>query len=213
MLDPREPRRTTQAESISLEAQRRHAVRQREADHILVPISFSAGDDLAAVRLGLQMAAGTDTRVTLLHVSDPPPQAPAPNWLDSIDRLHDALSHSTAADSRPSADNCAEQLQAYLFRLGLSSLLAHTSTTLELRIGDFCEEVLKLAEAEQVDVVVLRGDQVQGWIPVIPSRLRRTLQRMGKRVLAIWPETGRSPREEHREQIAGSMLSVAALPG
>ncbi len=212
MLDHRDPRRTAQADSLHLETQRRPAVRQREADHILVPISFSAADDLAAIRLGLQMAAGTDTRVTLLHVSDPPPQEPAPNWLDSIDRLHDALSHSTAAGSAPAAENSVEQLEAYLFRLGLSSLLANTSAVLELRTGDFCEEVLSIAESEDVDVVILRGDQVQGWIPVIPSRLRRTLQRMGKRVLAIWPETGRSPREERREPIAGPKLTVAALP-
>ena len=159
--------------------------------HILIPITLSE-NDRPAIRLGLQMAAATQAQVTIMHVGPFPVAGPSRNWLDSIDHLHHSLNGAGAADIRTLIQSAANQLSAFVHSCGVSSLLAQSEVTLLSRPGDFCDEVLRFARTQPTDLVVLPGELLQGWIPVVPSRLRRKLQQLGKRLLAVWPEASNS---------------------
>jgi len=160
-----------------------------EAVHILIPVRLSERD-FPAVRMGLQMAAGTRTRLTLLHVAPEEAETNSRNWLDAIDQMHDRLSgHGSPARREATTDS----LLAYFGHLLTPSLVAGTELNLIVRTGEFSDEVSSFAESHGVDLVILSGDLLQGWIPMFPTRLRRKLQQLGKRVMAIWPEEGARP--------------------
>jgi hypothetical protein len=158
-----------------------------EPGHILIPITLSE-NDRHAIRLGLQMAAATRAQVTIMHVGPFPVAGPSRNRLDSIDHLHHSLNGAGAADIRTLIQSAANQLSTFVQSCGVSSLLTQSDVTLLSRPGDFCDEVLRFARTQPTDLVVLPGELLQGWIPVVPSRLRRKLQQLGKRILAVWPE-------------------------
>jgi hypothetical protein len=155
--------------------------------HILIPITLSE-IDRPAIRMGLQTAAATQAQVTILHSRPMPVETLTRNWLDSIDRLHHSLSSPGAADIKSLVQAANNQLTAFVDSAGVSSLLARIEVILVSRPGDFCEEVLRFARTRPTDVVILPGELLQGWLPVVPSRLRQKLQQLGKRILAVWPE-------------------------
>jgi K+-sensing histidine kinase KdpD len=156
-----------------------------EARHVLVPVTLSECD-VPAVRLGLHMAAASAARLTVLHVGQIPLEDPSRNWLASIDRLHQSLS-AAGVDGHALARAAADQLKAFVRSAGTASLVL-ADVSLIVRPGDFCDEVLRFARSADADVVILPGEKLQGWIPAVPSRLRRTLQQLGKRIVAVWPE-------------------------
>jgi nucleotide-binding universal stress UspA family protein len=158
-----------------------------EARHILIPVTLS-DSELPAIRLGLQMAAGTHAKVTILYVGPVPLENPSRNWLDSIDRLHYSLTAAGQVDGATLARFTADQLNAFVQSAGVASLLAQVEPSLISRPGDICDEILRFAKSQEADLVILPGDMLHGWLPVVPSRLRRKLQQLGKRILAVWPE-------------------------
>ncbi|QDT54455.1 hypothetical protein Pan44_24880 [Caulifigura coniformis] len=173
-----------------------------EAVHILVPVTL-AERDFASVRMGLQMAAGTQARLTLLHVAEEEPENHSRNWLDAIDQLHARLDGGLAPVRR---EVTTESLQTYFSPLLTPSILAKTQPNFVARMGEFSDEVSRFAETQGVDLVVLSGDLLQGWIPMFPTKLRRKLQQLGKRVLAIWPE------ESGRAATPAASRSTEPLP-
>lgn len=62
--------------------------------HILVPVALNASD-AAALRLGSELAAIHQSRLTVLLVVPPAVAEPSYHWLDAIDRLHVGLSSNT----------------------------------------------------------------------------------------------------------------------
>jgi len=190
MIDHPAARRSLPIDAIHIEPIHRHVVCEGEVRHILVPVTL-AENELPAVRLGVQMAAGTQALVTVLNVGPVPSEYAAGNWLDSIDRLHDSLG-AGPTDGATLARRMSDELKAFVGSAGVAPLLAQTRLSLISRPGDFCDEVLRFAQAQQVDVVVLAGNMLHGWLPVVPSRLRRKLQQAGKRILAVWPEADRA---------------------
>jgi hypothetical protein len=185
MIDTVAARRSLRTETTRPSAQ------GTEVSHILIPVTLSASD-VAALRLGLQMAASTGARVTVLQVGFMPIEPPSRNWLDSIDRLHLSLDGSAAMDGQTLARAAADRLRAFVDSACDGSLPTEVEAALVTRPGDFSEEVLRYARTQPTELVILPGDALQGWLPGARSRLHRKLQQMGKRVLAVWPEAATS---------------------
>lgn len=201
MIESVAARRSRTTQSVDVQPAHHSSAGVAEASHILIPVTLSA-NELPAIRLGLQMAAGTQSRVTIVYVGPVPLENTPRNWLDSIDRLHHSLNADRRVDGPTLARFTADQLKTFVDSAGVSSLLAQTEASLITRPGDFCEEILRLAQSQDVDLVVLPGEMLQGWIPVVPSGLRRKLQQFGKRILAVWPEAATHRSNWHQAQTA-----------
>lgn len=135
--------------------------------HLLVPTDFRPASR-EAVRLALEMAFGSWTRVTLLHVI---PEEPL-YGLDAIGYLHRILTPDASGrcagtrpecdwsrpEADPGSDAILERLERELHPEWRRSLAIRTV----VRRGDVATEIGRYVREEEVDLIVIGVDR-PGW--------------------------------------------------
>src|SRR5690606_18604263 len=119
--------------SLSFTANR-PSVREHDSSRILIPVTLSP-NDRAALRVGVQIAAGTDSPVTIASVTPLVCNLPTRNWLDSIDRLHQSLDRTSDLDVRSLARAAAEEFKAFVRSAVVPSMLVRADLSLISRPG------------------------------------------------------------------------------
>jgi nucleotide-binding universal stress UspA family protein len=152
--------------------------------HILIPTTLSASEH-PAVRLGLQLAAGHETRVTLLHVLPFEASPTSVHWMDAIDKLHRALSPDLRSPANVAA--VPPKIWEFLQREIPDQLRSGVDIHAEGRQGDFAEEVVRFAARSGVDLIILCTELSWNWLPVLPPQARRVLQLARQRVALVGP--------------------------
>lgn len=160
--------------------------------HILIPTAMKPGDQ-SAVLLGLRMAASLGTKATLLHVA-PSVQRASPSaepsrswhWLDAIDNLHEAWG-SPAQSMTPAnrREQSQLQLKAYLEREFPRHAPLSERVRAECRLGDVTDEIVRFADEQAADLVILSSRLSWRRLPIVPTRLHRLLGKMRKEVVVV----------------------------
>jgi nucleotide-binding universal stress UspA family protein len=168
-----------------------------EYSHILIPTGMQRRD-LPAVLLGLQMAAALNAKATVLHVAPMPEPTNPLHWLDAIENLHRAMAHpgkpASADEVKELLEESRTRVRAYLEREIPVHLRTQVDIDVECCLGDVADEILRFASVESVDLVVLSSRLSRWWLPVVPPRVHRMLQRMRKRVIVVRPDTVKAPK-------------------
>lgn len=160
-----------------------------EADqykHILVPVS-DGELELPAMRLAMELAAAHGSRLTLLSIHPPQDQPTSLHFLDGIDRLHHAM---TSGGRTPRLDVEAAKRLIESIRSKIEARISEpngsqANATVEIRWGDFADNVVGFAEANSADLIILTLDKSRYWSPFLPQPIRRIQRLPGKQVILM----------------------------
>ena len=175
------------------EPQPKFKVRERtDIAHILVPLSLNE-NDRPALTLGLQLAAAHRADITLLHVLPPEETPGSVHWLSAIDNLHQSLSNPTRPKA-PTVDEARAAIQAFFVREAADHLRDSVQVRTECRVGDPASEIVRFAEHESVDMVILATELTTWGLPIWPGLVRSVLGNTRKQVVLVRPGARRGAR-------------------
>lgn len=160
--------------------------------HILVPTSL-APRERPAIRLGLQLAAAHQAKVTFLHVVPPAPVTPSLHWLDAIDNLWDTLARPAnveqPADGIAALTTSRQKACVFLAQTVHLDLDHAPHVDVQCRQGDVSGEIARFADKGDVDLVILSWPANSRRQPDKAKRALQLLQLTPKQVVLVPHDT------------------------
>jgi nucleotide-binding universal stress UspA family protein len=155
-----------------------------ECMHIVIPTDLKAGDR-AALKLGMQLAAGKRAKVTFLHVVPLADELNPMHWLDAIENLHRAWSRPEPVNPAGLIERSLARAHAFLQCEVPPETRRGIDVHVECRAGEFARELARYAEESAADLVLLSGGLFWGWLHILPGRVRQVLKHTRQRVAVL----------------------------
>ena len=142
---------------------------------ILCPTDFSDAS-LCGLKMASAMADNFDTEIILLNVHKPIPHLPTPR-LEASEVTFDISAYEK---------HVAEDALEHLATIADSELSDNVEPRLEVRIGQPAQEILKVAEEEKVDAIVIATHGYTGLKQVVfGSVAQRVVRRASCPVVTV----------------------------
>lgn len=165
--------------------------------HILAPTAL-AHTDRAALQLAFEWAVLHRAKLTVLHVANVLPLVtePSMHWLDAIDRLYMALDRNRPrAGPHEAVQMALPCVRKFLEHVVPEHLREEVDMCVECCAGDVADQIVRVAEDDNADVVILSGGPPRWWAPAVPDIVRRVLRSTERQVVLIH----RNLRSKQRE--------------